>query len=642
MFNLFRSRDKAVRILLGGMLVLVSLSMLTYLIPNYNTGSSASDVIVAEIGKDTITLPDVQKGIQMAIRGRQLPAEIIPHYVPQLIENMITERVMVYQAKRMGFHVSENDIVVGIRSYLPNLFPDGKFAGKDTYGAMLAQQNMTIPEFESNMERQLLITRLRQVVLEGTVVPPQDIEREYRQKNDKVKVEYVRIASDKFRSEVRITPEEMQKYYQDNRASFTINEKRSLGILVISQAKLEESVHPTDADLEKVYNREKDRFRLPERVKARHILLTTTGKSKDEEVAIKAKADNLLKQVKSGGDFAKLAKENSQDPGSAQNGGELGWLVRGQTVPEFEKTAFSLQPNQISDLVKTQYGYHIIQVETKEQARLKPFAEVKAELASEYKTQQVGQQMQTLTDKVQAALRKDPLHPDKVAADNGVEFARVENVSAGDPLPLVGVNKEFEESLSSLKAGEVSQPVMLPANRVVIASITGVAPAHPATFEEAQNQIREALDKDKLAKVNTQKAQELLDKARSMGGDLQKAAKAMGLEWKASSEVTRFGAVEGLGSASSIADAFTQPVGSLFGPVTMLDAKVVVKVVARVNADMAGLPAQRDAIREELKSKKAQERERLFEEGLRQSLIREGKIKIHQDVINRLTATYRG
>jgi len=642
MFNLFRSRDKAVRIMLGGLLLIVSLSMLTYLIPTYNTGSSASDLVVAEVGKDKITLPEVQKSIQVALRGRQLPPEIIPHYVPQIIENMITERAMVYEAKRMGFQISESDVVTGIRSFLPNLFPDGKFAGKDNYAAVLAQQNMTIPEFELNMERQLLLTRLRQVVLEGTVVSPQQIEQAYRNKNEKVKIEYVKIPTEKFRSEVHITPEEMRAYYESNRSTFAIGEKRSLGILVINQARLEAAVQTTDADLEKLYNQSKDRFRTPERVKARHILLTTTGKSKDEEVAIKAKAENLLKQVKSGGDFAKLAKENSQDPGSGQNGGELGFLVRGQTVPEFEKTAFALQPGQIGDLVKTQYGYHIIQVEAKEQARLKPFAEAKAELASEYRKQRVGQQMQALTDKVEAALKKDPLHPDKVAAENGVEFAKAENVSPGDPLPQVGVNKDFEEALSALKAGEVSQPVMLPGNRVAIASITGVAPAHAATFEESQPQIREVLTKDKLSKLNEQKAQELLAKTRSMGGDLQKAAKAMGFEWKTSSEVTRQGAIEGLGSASSLVEAFTKPAGSLIGPVTMLDAKVVAKIAARTDADMSGLAAQRDALRDELKNKQAQERERLFEEGLRQALIREGKIKIHQDVITRLTANYRG
>ena len=162
MFNLFRSRDKAVRLLLGGLLVLVSLSMLTYLIPSYNNGTGgSSDIVVAEIGKDRITMPEVQKSIQAALRGQQLPPEFVPHYIPQIIQSMVIERAMVYQAQQMGFEISDADLISGIRALAPSLFPEGKFVGKDVYAGFLAQQNLSIPEFEVNMQRQLLLTRLQ-------------------------------------------------------------------------------------------------------------------------------------------------------------------------------------------------------------------------------------------------------------------------------------------------------------------------------------------------------------------------------------------------------------------------------------------------------------------------------------------------
>src|SRR5436305_12471698 len=150
MFDLFRSRDKAVRILLGALLVVVGLSMLTYLIPTYNTGgSSANDVVVAEIGKDAITLPEVQRVVQNAMRGRQMPPEILPSYVPQMIDNMINERALAYDAERLGFEVTDAQIGDAIRLYVPNLFQDGKFVGKEAYASLLSQQNLTIPEFEA-------------------------------------------------------------------------------------------------------------------------------------------------------------------------------------------------------------------------------------------------------------------------------------------------------------------------------------------------------------------------------------------------------------------------------------------------------------------------------------------------------------
>src|SRR5262249_32633762 len=158
------------------------------------------------------------------------------------------------------------------------------------------------------------------------------------------------------------------------------------------------------------------------------------------------------------------------------------------------------------------------------------------------------QELQGLTDKVEAALKKDPLHPEKVAADLGLEYAKADNVGRGDPLPLIGASKEFDESMNGLKAGEVSQAVALPGNRIVMASVTGVTPAHPSTFEEVQNQVKDAFVAEKVAKITDQKVQELMDKAKSTG-DLEKAAKSMGLEVKTQDNVTRTGAIEGLGSA---------------------------------------------------------------------------------------------
>src|SRR5215469_4637776 len=182
MFDLFRSRDKAIRILLGAMLLLVALSMLTYLVPSYNTGNSSSDQVVAEVGKEAITTTDVQKMVQSSQRNRQLPAEILPTFVPQMVQDMITERALAYEAERLGFQVTDQEVRDAIRQMAPNLFPNGNFVGKEAYAAMLAQQGVSIPEFESDLRRQILITRLRNIALEGTVVTPAEIEQAYKKK----------------------------------------------------------------------------------------------------------------------------------------------------------------------------------------------------------------------------------------------------------------------------------------------------------------------------------------------------------------------------------------------------------------------------------------------------------------------------
>src|ERR1039457_6851922 len=428
MFDLFRSREKSVRILLGALLLVVALSMLTYLVPSYNTGSSSSDMIVAEIGKDdVITLPEVQRLIQNTVRGRQLPPDVLPSYIPTMVQQLVTERALAYEAARLGFQVTDADLADTIRQSAPGLFQDGRFVGKDAYASMLAQQGVSIGEFESDLRRQVLISRLRDVAIEGTIVTPLEIEQAYRKKNEKIKIEYVKIPNDKYRAAAQPTIQEIQKFFKANNARYQTPETKNLAILIADPAKLEQTAAPADADLRRMYSQNQDSFRTPERVKVRHILLKTDGKPASEEPKIKAKAEDLLKQIRGGADFAALAKKNSEDTGSAASGGEYpGFVTRGQTVPEFEKAAFSLKPGQTSDLVKTQYGYHIIQVLQHEDARLRPFEEAKGELTAQWKKQRVNDLMSQISDTAQAALQKDPAHPEKVAAELNMQLERVD------------------------------------------------------------------------------------------------------------------------------------------------------------------------------------------------------------------------
>lgn len=641
MFDLFRSRDKMVRFFLSALLVAVALSMVTYLIPSYGSGDRGADTVIAQIGKDTITLREAQQTIQNALRSRQIPPAMMSLYVPQLVDQMITERTLVYEAQRLGFKVSDQDTSTAIRLEIPQLFQNGKFIGKDAYAAMLAQQNLSIEEFESSIARQVLVTRLREVVAEGTVVTPAEIEQEFRHRNEKVRIAYAKIAPDKLKSEVQVTPADLKDYFDKNRALFTIPEKRNLSLLLIDQSKLAASINPTDAELKRAYANETDRFRTPERVKVRHILLKTTGKTPEEEAQVKTKAEALLKQIKSGADFAELAKKNSEDPGSAAKGGDLGWIVRGQTVKPFEDTAFSLKPNEISGLIKTEYGYHIIQVLAHEQAHQQTFEEVKSQIADELRKQRASDLIQNTMDKAQAELKTES--PEKVAQQfNLPPPIVVNNVAPGDPLPEIGVNRDFEQSINGLAKGEVSQPVAVPPSRIAMAVVTAVIPAHPATLEEVQTRVRQAVESQKLDQLLSRRADELAAKTSSMGGDLEKAAKSMGIEVKTPPAFDRQGAVEGLGQSSYVAQAFAKPDGSVFGPVQMPDGRVVVKVLQHVPADMSQLPAQRTGLRDELKTRKARERDELFAAGLRERLIKDGKVKIHQDVLNRLVANYRG
>jgi len=642
MFDLFRSREKSVRILLSVLLGLVALSMVTYLIPGSGGGIGGSTVdktLVAQVGKEEITSQEVSRAIQNMTRNRQLPPELLSIYAPQIVQQLINERAMAYEAGRLGLKVSSDETDTAIVDTLPpQLIKDGKVDGA-TLAAMLQQQGLTMADLKTTTARQLLVNKLEQVVSQGVIVSPADVENEFRHKNEKVKLQYALLAPAKFQAQAEPSEAEVKAYYDAHKADFKVSEKRSYAIIVLDPAKVAVGMLPADAQLQAEYNSRRNEFMSPERVKVRHILLKSDATN---DAVVKAKAEGLLKSLQGGADFAKLAKENSEDPGSKDNGGDVGWMVRGQMVPEFEKAGFALPVGQLSGLVKTTYGYHILKVEAHEQAHQQTLDEVKGQLMVDYSKRMASQQMQSLSDKVAAELRKDPTHPEKAAEIAQTTVVRADNLQSGDPLPGIGPSKEFYDATAALRKGEVlAGPVVLQDGKALFAEVTDVQPAHPANFEEARADARSRAAQDKLTKLIADKANELVSKTQSMGGDLEKAAKSMGIEVKTSADVDRQGAIESVGTASSVPDAFSKPVGTVIGPVSVSGGRMVAKILSKTAANMAELPSQAQAIRSELRQQRARDRAQFFQEGLKERLKADGKLKIYQDVINRLVSSYQ-
>jgi peptidyl-prolyl cis-trans isomerase D len=642
MFDLFRSRAKAVRYLLGALLMLVAISMVVTLIPGFVGASYAPENIIAEIGDDVLTAREVQMIIQQQLRNKAFPREMAGVYVPMIINQMIAERAVAYQAVRMGFRVSEADVALAVESMMPQLYQNGKFVGRDVYAQILSQQmNMTIPEFEENVRKQILLTRLENFVLEGVAVGDREVEQEFRRRHEKIKVDYISISPADFRSKVTVSREEMLAHYNANKNSFQVGEKRDVGLIAVEEGAVAQNLQITDEELRRIYQSEPDRFRTPERVKVRHILLKTTEQSEEEKAKIKAKAEDLLKQLKNGADFAALAKAHSEDAGTKENGGDLGWITRGQTVENFEKTAFALKPNELSGVITTEYGYHILQVLEKEPARLRPFEEVKAELAEEQKKQRLYDRMQELADQARAELIKAPMQAEQIAARLGLKFVRIDKFTPGDPIPGLGTSPDLDEAIASLAKGGVTPVTQLGSNRLVVAAVTEVYPARPAEFAEVEDRIRETLISQKAQAMAEEKTKQLREMMKTAGNDLEKLARALGVTVKSSPEFGREGSVEGLGSPVYLEDAFKAPVGQVVGPINAMGQTLVVRVTGKVEADLSKLAAERAEIVTAIKRRKAQERKELFEDGILTKLIQEKKVKIYDRNIQRLAALYR-
>jgi len=645
MFDLFRSRAKAMRYLLMALLSLVALSMVVTLIPGFGTGFGTSNQqVLAEVGDQMVTARLINRLIQIQMKQQQFPRDMAEMIIPQMVNQYVSEMATVYQAEQMGFTVSEQELIEGIRKMIPQLIQAGQFVGKEAYQAYLAQMNTTIDEFEDNVRKQILLSKLQGVVFEGIVVTPREIQAEYLKRGEKVKLDVVKFDSNGFRSQAVATRKEIEDYFAANKESYKRPEQRSFQVLLVTEDKLGENIPLTDAVIKQAYESNKDRYKVDERASVRHILVKADmDLPKAEKDKLKAKAEDLLKQVRGGANFAELAKKHSEDPGSGSKGGDLGWIQRGQTVPDFEKAAFGQKPNQISDLVETMFGYHIIQTLEIQGAQIKPLEEVKEDLTKELKRRQLFEKMPELADQAKAELLKNPAQAREIAARLNLVLVNAEKLVSGAAIPGIGSGMEIHNAVAALPKGGVTDVIQLPENRLAVAVLTDIIPPQPAPLAEVENQIGRTLTDNKARYLADAKAREFEARLKLNKNDLRKTAQELGMKVIETNEFDRTGQINDVGPAAYFGEQpFIQPVGAVVGLYRVAAIPYFYRIVSRTPPDPNELSKQRDVIVSALRDKKLRERRELFEEGLVRKLKEEGKIKMNDDAIKRLAASYKG
>ena len=369
--------------------------------------------------------------------------------------------------------------------YAATFFPGGNFIGQAEYEEMLQRANLTPVKFEQEVGYDILLTKLQALIAGSANVSDSQIHDQFIKDNSKVKFDYAVLKQDDLRKGLHPTDEELKAFYESHKASYanSVPEKRKVKYAVIDINKVAADVPVTPDDLRTYYDQHRDQYRTPEQVKVSHILIKTPlpgpdGKVDEKGVAeAQRRAEDLLKQLKSGAKLEDLAKKYSEDPGSAKQGGSLGWIGKGQTVPEFEKVAFSLPKGQISDLVKSSYGFHIIRVDDKQEAHMKTLDEVKAEIEPILKHQKAQQIAQQKAEALLKQARAQGL--DAAAAAQGVPVITSDFFARKDMLPGLGPAPQFMDAVFS--ATENSPPDIAPASQgIVVFQLLGVKPAGDA------------------------------------------------------------------------------------------------------------------------------------------------------------------
>ena len=641
MFDLFRSREKSVRILLGVLLGVVALSMLVYLIPGgFGSGSDASGQnVVAAVGDEKITTADVQRALQTITRGQaNLPKGILGMYAPMLVNQMIEGKAMSYKAREMGLRVSDQELGDSIQNEFATQ-TGGKF-DMSIYQAVLAQQGLTVPDFEQRQREGMLAARLENLETQALIVSDEEARAEYQRKNLKVGLQYLNFEGKNFTSKVNKDPAAVKSYFDKNRSAFRIPEKRDFDLIVGSSTEFIQSAKISDAELQKTYNESMDSYRQPERVKVRHILIKTQGKPKEEAPKLRAKAEDLLKQLQHGGNFAELAKANSEDPGSAVKGGELGDIVRGQTVPNFEKAAFSLKPGELSGIVETEYGYHILQVESKQEAHTQNFDEVKPQLLAEAQKQAAAENLRKAIEAARAEAAKNPGQAEAIAKKYNLKYSHLNNFATTGSLPDLN-SPEATNAIFAAAKGSVTDVVNVDAQgKAAFAVVKNVTPARNAEYAEVQGEVLGKYTTAEADRLAQEAAKTAADRARK-GESLAAIGKSYGLTVKTAAPFTIDGAAEGIGSATTLSAAFKDNVGDILGPVAAQSGQFVCRVSEKIPADMTQFAKNKESVIQNLTQQRQGVQQPLFRDSVVAELKRRGKIKMNQDTLSRLIGSFQ-
>jgi len=646
------------KIVLGGLLLIICVMMVITLVPgglfgDYFGGGLNEQGVLARIGDQDVSLMEVSQQARLIARQQfrgNVPSQLMPYLMSRAADNLISQKALVYEADRMGLGVNNDELV----SYLHKgqwgqvFFPGGNFIGQEGYENFIQSQfGIGVAQFEHELKGQLAQEKLLTTVGAAIVVSDKEITDQVMRQDTKVKFQYAFLTLDDIKKQINPSQEELKAFYDANKQQLvnSIPEKRKARYIVIDPTKLAEKVQVSPDELQAYYNQHQDEFRIPETVTVRHILIKTPTPGPDGKVdqkavdAAKAKADDIEKQLKGGADFAELAKKYSEDPGSAQNAGLLPALKKGQTVPEFEQAAFNTPKGQMTGVIRTSYGFHIIKVEDRQSARLKPLDEVRAQIEPLIKQNKTNAEAKKLADAVQSMARTSGL--DKAAASKGLTVTNTELIARGDSLPAVGSAPDLTNALFSTNKDNPADTTQIPQGYAVY-QVTEIQPPQTPTFEQAKAKLEEQFKSQRAQSLLTQKTQQMSDRARAEH-DLSKAAKEAGAVVKTSDLVDSNAQVPDVGQMSGPASvAFDMKPGEISGPLQGASNGIVLAVLEKQEPSADQIKKSWDTARETLLQQKRQAMEMLYVQNLRDQLEKQGKIKINKKEMERLTTQSEG
>ena len=644
MIRLLQQNSSAVKFIFAFIIIAAIGTMVITLVPGIfdTAGTTANADIFATVhdpgwqgrleSGSTIKQTEVAQLAQRQLQQQNLPDMLMPYMEQRAGQILVQREILKHEADRMHLQVSDEDLRRELRTgaFAQYLFPNGTYIGDDAYiNFVQSAFRTTRASFESQVKSDMELNRLQSMLTGGVNVSDNAVRDAALKQNVKVKFDYIVLSPEDVRKQMNPTDAQLHTFFDQNKARYAsaIPETRKIQYVAFDASNLPGGKpQVSDADVQAYYNAHQAQFTVKEQVKVRHILIAVpAGADAKTDSAAKAKADDLLKQIKAGGNFADLASKNSDDPGSKTQGGELGFLDRGRTVPEFDKTAFSLSPGQTSDVIKTQFGYHILQVEAKNTAHVKPLAEVRGEITPVLEQQRANTAEQSFASQLVADAAKNGI--DKAAANKGLhaqttDFVAKDGVIAGVSDGTALLSKAFASA-----KGAAPESVAT-GDGFAVFQVQDIKAAHAPDFDSYKQHIADDYREQQVPQLMSEQLAKVDARAKATN-DLRKAAAEANLPVKTSDLVGHDGQVPDLGALSGAASvAFTLPKGQISGPINTGRTGAVLVVTDRQEPDPQEIAKNFNQTRDQLLNAQREEIFRVYLGNVTEKYQKSGAVRL--------------
>ncbi len=628
MIRLLQQNSSAVKFIFAFIIIAAIGTMVITLVPGIfdTAGNSGNADVFATVhdpgwagrleSGSTIKQTEVAQLAQRQLQQQNLPDMLMPYMEQRAGQILVQREILKHEADRLHLQVSDEDLRRELRTgaFAQYLFPNGAYIGDDAYiNFVQSAFRTTRASFESQVKSDMELNRLQSMLTGGVNVSDNAVRDASLKQNVKVKFDYVVVSPEDVRKQINPTDAQLHTFFDQNKARYAtaIPETRKIQYVSFDASNLPGGKpQVSDAEVQAYYNAHQAQYTVKEQVKVRHILIAVpAGADAKTDSAAKAKADDLLKQIKAGGNFADLASKNSDDPGSKTQGGELGFLDRGRTVPEFDKTAFSLAPGQTSDVIKTQFGYHILQVEAKNTAHVKPLTEVRGEIVPLLEQQRASTAEQSFASQLVADAAKNGI--DKAAASKGLHPQTTDYIAKDGVIAGVSDGTGLLTKAFATAKGAAPESVAT-GDGFAVFQVQDIKAAHAPDFDSYKQHIADDFREQQVPQLMSNALAKLAATAKATN-DLKKAAADANLQVKTSDLVGHDGQVPELGALTGPASVvFTLPKGEISAPINTGRTGAVLVVTDRQEPDAQEIAKNFNQTRDQLLNTQREEIFRVY------------------------------